>query len=761
MNHMNQKFLLFSFLFLSQVYFSNAQEIPIGTWRTHLSYQNVQNIALAEDRVYAASENGLFYYDIPTGSLEIITTIEGLSETEITALRYHQATESLLIGYDNGNIDILQNNELQNLPTLSISEQSGEKRIQHITFKDNFAYLSTPIGLFEVDIIRREIRSSFQNIAAGGNQVNIFASAFANDSLFVATSGGILRAAFNQNLNLQDFQNWEVFDGSSGIPSGAIQFLASVNDSIFIGVENDGIYAYDFRNQWSQLSNVSITSLNFLKNDREQLIIGTGNTVLFRDGNAVFSSISNDLFNQIQDFESDGEGTFWFGDSQNGLVRNQNTNFEYFFPNGTANEAVWSLSIIQNNLIVSSGGYTATSTLNPLNRNFGFYEFSEGTWTNFNAFDNLNAQPSPLASDLVDAVFDANNGLLYLASFQNGLLIRDSQNNFELISSSPLRSSSDATIRVSAFALDRSNSLWLCNPNTSGQVIHRRQTDGTSQSFTAVNANFLDPIDILVEQFTEYKWILANPNSISEIWVLDSEQNRSRLLDTDFDNGNINGSKILCFEQDLEGQIWIGTDEGISVFVNPSEVFSSNFNATSPIFDARPLLRSEEVNAITIDGGNRKWIATNNGAWLFNPDGTELVYNFNEDNSPLLSDIVVDIAVLPETGEVFFATDKGIISFRGDATIAQSSFQTVEVFPNPVRPDFTGLVGISGLAESATVKITDISGKLIFETQANGGTATWDVQDYNGQRAKTGIYLVFSTNVEGSETLVSKIAVIE
>lgn len=749
---MTQRYLLFSFLFISNFLFS--QEIPLGTWRTHLSYQDIQTIALAADRVYAASENGLFYYDIPTSSLETTTTIEGLSETRITALNYHEATQSLIIGYDNGNIDILQNDELQNLPTLSVSEQPGEKRIQQITFKENFAYLSTPIGLFEIDMIRREIRSSFQNIATGGEQVNIYASAFANDSLFVATSRGILRAAFNQNLNLQDFQNWTIFEAVSGIPNETIKFLTSVNDSIFIGVENDGIYQYNFQNQWEQLADISVTTLNFLKNDKEKLAIGTGNTLLLREENGNITTISDDLLLEVHDFQSDAQGRFWFGDIQNGLVRNQNASFENFLPNGTGNIAVWNLSLTNNDLIATSGGYTSTNTLAPLDRDFGFYEFSEGTWTNFDA-TNLNAL------DIVDAAFDSSNRNLYLASFQNGLLTRDSENNFQIITNSPLRESSDTTTSVTALNLDRNNNLWLCNPNTLGQVIHQRQMDGTWESFTALNANFLDPVDILIENFTDYKWILANPNGISGIWVLDSDQNRSRLLNTEFDNGNINGSKILCLEQDLDGQIWVGTNEGISVFVNPSQAFTSSFNATSPIFDARPLLRSEEVNAIAIDGGNRKWIATNSGVWLFNPDGTELVFNFNEDNSPLLSNIILDIVILPETGEVFFATDKGIISFRGDATIAQNSFQTVEVFPNPVRPDFTGLVGISGLAENSNVKITDISGKLIFETQANGGTATWDIQDYNGQRAQTGIYLIFSTKIDGSEVLVSKIAVIE
>ncbi|HEY9045605.1 MAG TPA: T9SS type A sorting domain-containing protein, partial [Ohtaekwangia sp.] len=138
-----------------------------------------------------------------------------------------------------------------------------------------------------------------------------------------------------------------------------------------------------------------------------------------------------------------------------------------------------------------------------------------------------------------------------------------------------------------------------------------------------------------------------------------------------------------------------------------------------------------------------------------------LIYNFTAENSPLLSNVILDIEINQQTGEVFFATDKGIVSFRGDATESTSTFESVKIFPNPVTSNFSGSVGIKGLATDATVKITDVSGKLIWQTQANGGTATWNVQDYNGRRAATGIYLVFAATADGAESVVGKIAVVE
>jgi ligand-binding sensor domain-containing protein len=173
------------------------------------------------------------------------------------------------------------------------------------------------------------------------------------------------------------------------------------------------------------------------------------------------------------------------------------------------------------------------------------------------------------------------------------------------------------------------------------------------------------------------------------------------------------------------------------------------------------LLRDDKVTAIAIDGGNRKWMGTERGVWLFNSTGEGMIYNFTTANSPLLSNVIRDIAINHKTGEVFFATDEGIVSYRGDATESNSVFRSVKIFPNPVTNSFNGSVGINGLATNATVKITDISGKLIWQTQANGGTAMWNVRDYNGRRAATGVYLVFTATSDGVESVVGKIAVVE
>ena len=215
--------------------------------------------------------------------------------------------------------------------------------------------------------------------------------------------------------------------------------------------------------------------------------------------------------------------------------------------------------------------------------------------------------------------------------------------------------------------------------------------------------------------------------------------------------------------EDLEGAIWVGTDKGVTVFYSPGLVFSDfNYDAQQILITegnyGQYLLSEERVKCITVDGANRKWIGTEkSGVFLLSKDGQEEILHFTKNNSPLFSNNIVDIAINPNNGEVFIATEKGLISYRSDATEGSSKQRSTKVFPNPVREDYNGPIAISGLVTDARVKITDVSGEIIFETIANGGQAIWSGKNKFNERVATGIYLVLSTNMFGEEKMVSKI----
>ncbi|MEI9913073.1 MAG: two-component regulator propeller domain-containing protein [Bacteroidota bacterium] len=212
-------------------------------------------------------------------------------------------------------------------------------------------------------------------------------------------------------------------------------------------------------------------------------------------------------------------------------------------------------------------------------------------------------------------------------------------------------------------------------------------------------------------------------------------------------NGNLPEGEVFCLAKDKNSFIWIGTSNGIGVIQCPQDVFTGQgCNAVWPIVQqgnfAGYLFNGQEVRSIAVDGADRKWVATRSGVWLISATGEKVIYNFTEENSPLLSNDVRKIAIDGKTGEVYFATLKGICSFRSTATEGSETNETVLVFPNPVPPGFTGTIGIRGLMNNAIVKITELDGRLVYQTRALGGQAVWDGRDYRGRKISTGIYLV-------------------
>ena len=288
-------------------------------------------------------------------------------------------------------------------------------------------------------------------------------------------------------------------------------------------------------------------------------------------------------------------------------------------------------------------------------------------------------------------------------------------------------------------------------------------TEGTFKSYSPISLDTLyqNRRDSIVLDLDGNRWI--RQGNFGGILVI-SPKNQRKFIFTEVGSGNLPSNTVKSLALDRDGQMWVGTDKGVVVFDSPSAVFSGkNFDAYTPVFERRRLLGNETVTAIAIDGGNRKWLGTKNGIFLFSPDGAELVSNFNEKNAPLPTNEISYITAELNTGEVYIRTPKGMVSYRGTATEGnlKQDESAVKVFPNPVRPDFEGQIGIEGLVENAFVKITDIAGNLVYETRANGGTAVWNGKTLTGGRVETGIYLIFSANKKGEETLVSRLAVVK
>lgn len=760
------KSLIYTFflLVLSSLHL-DAQNIPIGTWRNHLSYQTGQNIAITPNEVYCSTDNGLFYLDKSTNSLNTLSKIDDLSESIISQIGYYEPLQSLVIAYENSNIDLLTESEIIELPLIKNTTLTGSKSINHIYFQNDIAYLASDFGVVLLDLSQEDIVDTYQNLGTGGTSLAINATTISQDTIFLATEQGVLFAPLSANL--LDFNSWTFFDLVDGLPQTNVNKIITMGNFVYALIDNEGLFKYNHNTGlWQNISGISPTIFTNMQVSENQILICVNNQILSLDESDNITTISQDLITNPRDAQSENDGTIWLADAQNGLIRIQDSGFQSFFPNGVARAETWKTHFAQNKIYTLSGGFD--DDFNPINRLLGYYEFENGLWTNYNSFDTRNAQSFPNTPDLVDVAFHRQEQSLYFASFGEGILFQTSDNTFETIdettTDAPFQLDNDGNLQISAVETTSNGDLWVSQhnvPNGTPSLFVRRQETGLWESFTGSNNASANPLDILIDN-NDSKWMKLNPDVGGGIWVLNERDNQSRYLNNSVNNGDLPDRTVNSIIQDLDGQIWVGTDNGVVVFFSPFDVFEGTVNAVPPVFDSRPLLRFNKVNSIAVDGGNRKWIGTDaNGLWLFSEDGTELIANFNEDNSPLLSNKVLDLEINPQTGEVFITTDKGLISYRSDATNATSQFQNFKVFPNPVPPNYTGLVGISGLAENVNVKITDISGRLIHEAFANGGTLSWDLQDYTGFRAKAGIYLIFASNSDGTETFVGKIAVVD
>ena len=238
----------------------------------------------------------------------------------------------------------------------------------------------------------------------------------------------------------------------------------------------------------------------------------------------------------------------------------------------------------------------------------------------------------------------------------------------------------------------------------------------------------------------------------------------AKLLNTSAGNGGLHTNSVTCVALDLDSAIWIGTNEGPCIITSPEYVFTGdNFDASRPIVSygdyAEYLLQNEYITTIAVDGANRKWIGTQtSGVYLISSDGLTQIEHFDDTNSPLLSNDIRTIAINPITGEVFFGTDKGIVSYKGTATAGTNTYDDMFIYPNPVRESFAGSVAIRGLVANSDVKITDIAGNIVYQTIAEGGQAIWNRMNFKGEVVRSGIYLAFCTSPDGTQSKVGKIA---
>ena len=755
---------------------SRAQDnLAIGQWRMHLPYNKLHSVAEGNGNIYCASTDGMFIYNKADGNITRLTRLEGLSDFGITHIRYNQQYNVLMITYANSNIDLLfSNNTIVNMSDLKRADIIGSKEIHSIYFYGQYAYLSCGFGIAVVDMLRLEVKDTYF-IGQGGSPFEVFGTAVYNNRIYAGTESGIYYADMNNPL-ISLYTSW-TRDLTLPDPDKRYNFLVNFGNKIIANndsTSSDNVLMQYDGTSWSRFISPNLGAETTVANNVDfyngyLIKVNAFSISAFNLSGDRTKYIDIGAFPNSQPRHGlvDGSDIFWIADDKNGLVRSEGWNNSFIYPNGPYSVNVYAMSSLNGRLWTAGGMVTGNIFDNSYSKD-GVYLFKDNRWTSFN----LNTDP-PLftqnAYDFISVAIDpANPDHAFFGSWGTGIFEFDENGylaNYDETNSSinPLPNSN--ILRVGGLSFDANNNLWVCNMGNSNPISVKR-TDGSWQAYASPLLLGTAPTVIMCDS-RDRKWILIpwggglvvfDENNIFH----NSPDNHARKFGESDTSGALASLNVQCITEDFDGQIWIGTEKGVQVLYSPDGVYSGypNFQKIQIELEGnlQYLLETEMVTAMAVDGANRKWFGTSSsGVYLTSADGTEQIFHFTTDNSPLLSNNILAIAVDNKTGEVFFGTEKGIVSYKGDAIEGTEDYEDVYVYPNPVRPGYSGVIAVRGLVANANVKITDMSGNLVYETRANGGQAIWNGRNFKGEKAHSGVYLVFSSNDDGTKTFVTKL----
>ena len=735
-----------------------------NSWEGHFSYVTINSITQGNDKIYSAADNSAFSYDLSTLQLETISTIQGLSGENISTSYYSEDQDLFVIGYENGLIEIVRDDDDDILTIVDILDKQSippnQKRINHFNEYDGTLYISAGFGISEYNLETLEFGDSFF-IGDGGAYIDILQTDIDPPFIYAASlEGGIRRANFN-NSNIINFEEWSTLDG------GSFKAVQNLSNQIYCVRDDNTVLRFQDGIGFSTVATNTQNIIGF--NAFEDLLSVVFNTRMqaFAEDFQLVAQVAG-----IPDFDYTllsglaFDEKFYLGTKEFGLLEvpfNSNQATQYL-PDGPILNTPFALATSPGQLWVNFGDVDVNFNPFPLSRR-GISNLREGSWTNIPFSDIFGA------NDLVNISINPEDASeVYMTSFNKGLLKIEDQEPIILYddTNSPLESFREDALDIRLYGsdFDRDGNLWF---------VQSRVDDGLIRLAPGGNFTKFDITDVI-----------SSPGlALSELAV--SRQGTVFFADTesglvgyrpnggDFNiisdvegNGNLPTNNIRALSFDANNRLWIGTLEGLRVLFNVGGFFDEDANIEAqPIIIrddeadvGQELLESQTITDIEVDGSNNKWIATTAGVFYLSPNGQETLLNFTKDNSPLPSNNVQDIAIDDFSGTVYFATLNGLVAYKGTSTAPRDDLEAVYAYPNPVRPGFEGSVTIDGLMANANVKITDIEGNLVYEENSRGGSIQWDTTAFGRYKVRSGVYLAIITSDDQLNTAVSKIMIV-
>ncbi|HQZ23684.1 MAG TPA: T9SS type A sorting domain-containing protein [Flavobacterium sp.] len=733
-------------------------------WQGYFSYNDIRDVSQSATTIFAASENALFSKNSSTNQIKTTNTIDGLSGQTIVSLYYSPTSNKTLVGYENGLMTVINEADGSMLNVVDIINKqlpANIKKINHFMEYNGIVYVSCDFGIVQFNLATMLFGDTYF-IGNNGAEISVSQTAVFDGFIYASTIDGIRKADI-ANKNLIDFNQWtQIATGSwSSIETFDTELIA-INATGNIHKYNSGSNSFTSYLQLPQAAVDMRTSENYLLiTTLNSVYIYNKQMILVRQINSsqiIETTVSFTCATTIED-------KIYIGTKENGIYTTTisvSSAFENTMPSGPSRNNIFALQTTATSLWAVYGDYDLFYNPYPKD-SYGISKFSEKGWLNIPYQQVLGAK-----SLIRVGINPSNENEVYIGSYDAGML--KIENDIPSVLYNPTNSAIEAIantndVWINGLVFDKSGNLWMNNSQVDN-AIKVLKTDGTWQSFSTQSI-------IGNPKNTTYGRMSIDKNGTKWTGTINNglvgfneKGNVFKKITVGADTGNLPNEDVRVAAVDNNNQLWIGTSKGLRVLSNVTSFLTEDKLTTKPIIIlednlAQELMYEQFITDIVVDGANNKWIGTtDSGVFLVSPNGQETKYHFTITNSPLPSNSINDIEINNITGEVFIATTKGMISFKGTATSANEDLNNVYVYPNPVRPDFEGTVKIAGLLNKATVKITDIEGNLVYETTSEGGTIEWDTTAFGKHKVASGVYMIFVSASDGIETKVKKVMII-
>ncbi len=787
------KFSVFILFITTQSYSQDFSAL----WEGHYSYIEIVDVVEGNNKIYAAAESAFFEYDILTGEIKTITTVQGLSGEEITTLLYSEAYQYVVLGYETGLIEIYSEIDGSVLSVIDILEKQNitpaRKRINHFYEHEGLVYISTDYGISVYDLNGLEFGDTYF-LGNGGAQINVNQVTIFNNSIYAACYGanGIKKASLD-NPNLVDYQQWEIIVGGN---------FATVNTF------NNKIYAVRLNRTLEEIDGTQVNSLFVFEQlpidssvSASNYVVSTEAAIYVYDTNLqlVNSFQPNDMFETSFNSAIEFNGFIYIGSDDFGVLRSSvtdNSLYTEIKPNGPLMNSPFRVNAETATVWVTFGEFGEFLNPYPLSER-GMSYLNNEVWESlpydslFEARDLNRITPNIFNPNQV-FVSSYFSGLLELNNFEPTILYNQTNSGLEslILEGNP----NYVDIRVSGSKFDRNGLLWTMTSLVERPLKSYDPNTGNWQDYS-FSTLIQDPgdevgfFDLEIDN-NGTKWIGSYSNGLI---AFNENFGSNSLRNMNAESQNIPPfSRFTSLAIDNNNQLWVGTTKGLRVLFNtggffedPNPVLRSVIILEDGI--AQELLAGESILDIEVDGSNNKWVGTvDSGVFCFSPDGQNTIYHFTTDNSPLPSNSINDISIDSDNGIVYIATVKGLLSFRAGGSKTEDTLENAFVYPNPVRPEYDLLgsndlndinkgIKISGLTEDVNIKITDVEGNLVAEAQSNvnrrassanynfaidGGTAIWNGKNLANSVVQSGVYLIMISDLDSFETKVLKVLIV-